>query len=70
MICLRTIERIDATIAEILRGKSVAERLAMVEDANVTARALVAAGIRHAHPTWPDDAIQAEVARRMLGAAD
>ena len=39
----------------------------MVEDANRDPLArLVAAGVRHAYPTWSNDAIQAEVARRML----
>jgi hypothetical protein len=69
-VCSSTIERLDGMIVEILRGKAIAERLAMVEDANLTARALLAAGIRHNFPAWSDSAVQAEVARRMLGAAD
>jgi len=64
------IEVVDEQIANILRSKSVAERIAMIADANDTARLLAAAGARHLHPDWSDSQIAAEVARRMLRATD
>lgn len=64
------IEVIDDQMVEILRAKTPAERLAMIGDANETARCLAAAGIRYQHPDWTEIQIQQEVARRMLGAAN
>jgi hypothetical protein len=64
------IEVVDDAIAEILRSKSVTERIAMAADANDTARCLVAAGVRHAHPEWSESDMQREIARRMLGASN
>ena len=66
----RNIEVIDDDLAEILRQKTPAERIAMTADANDTARILAAAGIRHGHPDWSEQQVQREVARRMLGEAD
>jgi hypothetical protein len=66
----RNIEVVDRRIADILASKSVAERVHMIGDANDTARLMATAGIRHCHPSWSEDEIQREVARRMLGAAD
>jgi Rv0078B-related antitoxin len=63
-------EVVDDRIVETLRKKSPAERIQMAADAHDTARALVAAGIHHVHPDWPAVSVQAEVARRMLDAAD
>jgi hypothetical protein len=66
----RRIEVIDDQMAQILRPKTPAERIAMIEDANQTARLLAAAGIQYQHPDWSEIQIQWEVARRMLGAAN
>lgn len=63
------VELVDDRILEIVRGKTPAERIAMILDANDTARSLAAAGIRHCHPDWNERRLQAEVARRMLGDA-
>ena len=60
------IEVVDLRVAEVLRRKSSADRIAMIGAANRTARQLLAAGIRYHFPTWDDDAVQCEVARRML----
>jgi hypothetical protein len=57
-------------VAAVLRQKSPAERIQMAAEAHDTARTLVAAGIRHVRPDWPDVRIKAEVARRMLDATD
>jgi hypothetical protein len=63
------IESVDDRVIEIVRRKTPAERIAMILDANDTARSLAAAGIRHCHPDWNEHRLQAEVARRMLGDA-
>jgi hypothetical protein len=61
------IEVIDDQMAEIMRAKSPAEKVAMVSAANRTARLLAAAGTRHLHPDWSEDQIQAEIIRRVCG---
>jgi hypothetical protein len=65
----RNIEVVDDDLAEVLRQKTPAERIAMAADANETARELMAAGIRRYHPDWSDIQVDREVARRMLGEA-
>ena len=64
------VEQLDPIVAQILRRTTVAERIAMMGDANEMARLLVAAGIRYRRPEWSEEQIQAEVARRMLCDAD
>jgi len=64
------IEVIDDELAVILRQMPPSERIRMAADANDTARALSAAGIRFQHPDWSEVQVQHEVARRMLNAAD
>jgi hypothetical protein len=61
----RNIEVIDDAVAEILRQKSPAERVAMITDANRTARLIAAAGIRYQHPDWDEAQVHAEVLRRV-----
>jgi hypothetical protein len=63
------VEVIDEATAARLRQLSPAESIALVGDANITARALVAAGARRLHPNWTEEQIRAEVAGRMLGDA-
>ena len=52
--------------AEILRRKTITERVAMILDANATMRKLIEGPLRAKHPDWNDEQIQREVARRML----
>ena len=61
------IEVVDDAIAEILRGKSVTERVAMILEANELMRKLIEGPLRAGHPQWSADRINREVARRMLG---
>ncbi len=61
------IEVMDEAIAERLQQMSPEECVALVGDANETARILVAAGTRHLHPEWSEEQIRADVARRMSG---
>ena len=59
------IEVVDDAVAELLRRKTPAERVAMLLEANVTLRALVEGGLRTQHPDWTGEQIKAEVTRRM-----
>lgn len=59
------IEVVDEAIAEILRRKTPAQRVAMILDAECAMRHVVAGGVRHAHPDWDDQQVRREVARRM-----
>lgn len=61
---------LDDEFADILRQKTPSERIRMATEANDTARAISAAGIRFQHPDWSEVQVQHEVARRMLNAAD
>ena len=63
------IETVDEHVIESLRRLSPADSVALINDANRTARALLAAGIKHRHPDWSTPQVEQEVARRMLGAA-
>ncbi|MHC4876295.1 MAG: hypothetical protein ACYTGL_07340 [Planctomycetota bacterium] len=63
------IEVVDDAIADVLRQKTHAQRVAMVSDAHETARQLVTGGVRDQHPDWNEEQVQAEVARRLLGEA-
>ncbi|HAK96290.1 MAG TPA: hypothetical protein DCM87_15185 [Planctomycetes bacterium] len=63
------IEVVDDSVAEILRRKTPAERIAMIGDANRTMRSVIAAHIRSLHPEWDAQAVLAEVARRMSDGA-
>jgi len=59
------IELPDDRMVEILRGKSPAEKVAMIAAAQRTARMLAAAGIRFRHPDWTEERIQAEAVKRV-----
>jgi hypothetical protein len=63
----RQIEVIDDDLADVLRTKTPAEKIAMVAAANRTARLLAAAGIRFVHPEWDELQVQAEVIKRVSG---
>ncbi|MGH7139374.1 MAG: hypothetical protein ACREHD_26820 [Pirellulales bacterium] len=61
------IEMLDPAIVEILKSKTPAERMAMVFAANRTMRLRLEGHLRTHHPTWSDEQIQGEIAKRMLG---
>lgn len=63
------IEVVDDAVAEALRRKSPAQRVAMALDCNETVRLVIAGYLRTRHPDWGDPQITAEVARRMSGEA-
>jgi hypothetical protein len=59
------IEVIDDDVADILRTKSPAERVAMIVDADRVMRLRMEATLRTWHPDWSSDQIHREIARRM-----
>jgi hypothetical protein len=63
----RGLEIVDDQVASILAQKSPEERIAMADRFWRSARKLVEAMLSREHPDWPDDEIQREVTRRMLG---
>lgn len=63
----RRIEVMDGAMAEVMRRKTPAERVAITLDANRTMRLLIEAAVRRAHPGYSDDQVRREVARRLLG---
>lgn len=66
----RNIEVVDPAQAEAYRRMTAAERVAIIGSVNRAARKLIAAGAKTLHPEWTQEAVQAEVARRMtLGSA-
>jgi hypothetical protein len=66
----RRIEVIEDEIAEALRGKSMAETVAMIGECNETMKLLIETHIRWTHPDWRDEQVRAEVVRRMLDEAN
>ena len=64
------IEVVDPQIADVLRKKTPAERIAMIGAARQTALLLASAGVRYQHPAWNDAEVEAEVLRRFSRAAD
>jgi hypothetical protein len=64
-----SIEVVHPRVAEMLRAKTPAQRLALAWEANRFARELIATALANQHPDWTQSEIQAEVARRMLGGA-
>ncbi len=61
----RNIEVLDEGIVQTLRGKTPAERVAMIFAADRTMRLRLEGHLRSQHPDWDDAAIDKEIARRM-----
>lgn len=66
----RRIEVMDGQVAAIMRAKSPAEKLAMLDEMWLLARSLAEAGVRRSHPQWTDAQVQREVARRISHGSD
>lgn len=60
-----TIEIVDRAMADILRGKTEAERLGIAWGMWRSARSMLENLLRAEHPDWTAAAVRAEVARRM-----
>jgi hypothetical protein len=59
------IELLDPAIVEVLRSKTVTERVAMIFAANRTMRLRLEGHLRSSHPDWDDKTIAQGIARRM-----
>jgi Rv0078B-related antitoxin len=59
------IEMMDDAMAEVLRAKSPAERLAIADGMWRSAVRMIEAILRAERPDWTDDEIRREIARRM-----
>lgn len=59
------VEAVDPEMAEILRRKTPAERLAIASGLWRSARVLLTSNLRSLHPNWDDVQLRREVARRL-----
>jgi hypothetical protein len=59
------VEMMDDRMADVLRAKSPAERLAIANGMWRSARRMIEAILLAERPDWSDDQIRREVARRM-----
>jgi Rv0078B-related antitoxin len=59
------VELMDDAMADVLRAKSPAERLAIANGMWRSARRMIEAILRAERPDWSDHEIRREVARRM-----
>jgi hypothetical protein len=58
-------EIVDPIVAEILRRKTPAERLAISSSMRSSVTKTLQAYLKSQHPAWTSEQIQAEIARRM-----
>ncbi|MGH7178384.1 MAG: hypothetical protein ACREJC_13480 [Tepidisphaeraceae bacterium] len=59
------IEVVDDAVADVLRTKTPAQRIAMIFEAHRTMRGVVEGALRTWHPDWSDEQVRRGVARRM-----
>ena len=59
------IEVVDDEMAEVLRRKTGAERLAIASAMFASARKMILAKLHEEHPDWDERRINAEAARRL-----
>jgi len=62
---LERIEVVDDVMAEVLRRKTPAERIAIGFSLWTSAQRILRAHLRNSHPDWEAGRIQSEVARRL-----
>jgi hypothetical protein len=60
-----TIEVMDDAMAEILRSKTGAQRLAIASGMYASARRMLLSHLRSEHANWDEQRIQREAARRL-----
>ena len=68
-ISLPPFEIISDQLAEILRRKTVAQRLRGVDAFWISARSILRASIRFSHPQWSNNEVNREIARRISNGA-
>ena len=61
----RQIEAVDDEMAQVLRGKTGAERLQIASGMFSSARQMIISTLRNQHPGWDERKINAEAARRL-----
>ncbi|MGL4554125.1 MAG: hypothetical protein ACRC33_23425 [Gemmataceae bacterium] len=66
----RRLEVMDDAVAAIMRRKTPAEKLAMLDDMWEFARDLVRAALSKEHPAWSPEELAQAVARRMAYEAE
>ncbi len=59
------IETVDDDVAEVLRRKTPAERLAIAHGMWSFARSMLLSSLRGKHPDWTEQRLHEEAARRM-----
>jgi hypothetical protein len=59
------IEAVDDLMADILRGKTAAERIRIGFDLWISTRNMLLVHLRKTHPDWNAEKIKREVARRL-----
>ena len=64
------IEVVDEAVAEVLRRRTPAQRVAMISAADRTMRLLLEAHMRSMNPNWNKRQIRREIARRMSRATN
>ena len=65
----RRIEMLEPDVVEMLRGKTAAERVEMVFDAEKTLRMMLEAHLKWRHPNWTVEQVHHEIARRWRRAS-
>jgi hypothetical protein len=65
----RHIEVVDPQMAAIYREMSTEQKGLIVAEAHETMRAMLKARIQFDHPDWSPQAVDREIARRLLGDA-
>jgi len=65
----RRMEVVDDAIADVLRRKTPAERVALVGASWRFARVWIEGAVRTQHEDWDDGRVMAEVRRRLSGGA-
>ena len=61
----KNIEVIDDAMAEVLRAKTVAQRLAIASGMYASARRMLVGHLKAENPAWSEAQISAEAARRL-----
>ena len=62
---IQTMEILDDAMADILRRKTPAERLAIADGMWIFARDMLHATLLREHPDWTEDELNRMVARRL-----
>jgi len=68
--CQSDLEPLDPVVIEALRRQTPAQRLDILDGMWRSASHLVKAGVRSQYPTWNDEQVCREVARRIAGSGE